>query len=122
MADGTNLDVQDKSLNQRLTRNASRSTSSLDIIRDDSDSLSGKSVGRKPKKPGKNRADGQNRAVTSNERVHGLDANRKKDMADSEDYPCSKCDGIIHDHIKALQCEFCGDWVCLHCTGVPETV
>ena len=46
MADGTDLDVQDKSLNQRVTRNASRSTSSLDIMRDDSDSLSGKSVGR----------------------------------------------------------------------------
>ena len=38
------------------------------------------------------------------------------------DKPCAKCDGVIHDLVKALQCEFCSEWVCLHCTEMPEPV
>ena len=84
-----------------MTRNTSKSTPSLDILMDDSDSLSSKSVGKKGKKSGKNKADGQDMAVASTEKAQGLNAKRKKDIADTEDRPCSKCDGIIHDQIKA---------------------
>ena len=39
-----------------------------------------------------------------------------------EDKPCVKCGGIINEGIKALQCEFCANWACLHCTEVPESM
>ena len=39
-----------------------------------------------------------------------------------EDKPCGKCGGIIDEGIKALQCEFCASWACLHCTEVPENM
>ena len=36
------------------------------------------------------------------------------------DRPCEKCRGVINDDVKALRCEFCFSWLCLHCTEVPE--
>ncbi len=38
------------------------------------------------------------------------------------DRECAKCDGIVNDNVKALRCEFCTVWVCLHCTEVPESM
>lgn len=36
------------------------------------------------------------------------------------DSDCIKCEGTINDITKALRCDFCASWVCLHCTGLPE--
>ena len=36
------------------------------------------------------------------------------------DRPCEKCGGTINEDVKALQCEFCANWVCLVCSEVPE--
>ena len=38
----------------------------------------------------------------------------------SNDRPCVKCEGVIDDFTKAISCEFCAAWVCLHCSGLPE--
>ena len=43
-----------------------------------------------------------------------------KSADNDDDRPCLKCKGIIHESIKAMQCEFCAEWVCLDCTGMPE--
>ena len=44
-----------------------------------------------------------------------------ENSSDSEK-PCNKCGGSIDEGVKALQCEFCANWSCLHCTEVPENM
>ena len=38
----------------------------------------------------------------------------------TDDVDCSKCEGSINANVKALSCEFCSSWTCLHCSSIPE--
>lgn len=60
--------------------------------------------------------------ISTNPKSKRKDKTGKDKSALDSDQPCAKCDGVIHDNVKALQCEFCAAWVCLVCTGMPEPV
>ena len=58
---------------------------------------------------GRSKLDGHDLAASSAARGQGLDNKSKHDSDESEDPPCSKYDGVIHDCVKKLQCEFHGE-------------
>ena len=127
--------VNERSVRTRSSRVASRSISSFDktnsFLQDES-SANKVDVVRKEKDEPKTKKKGsiamqpqtQEDGVVTHTSYADVTSSqgRSKQIEQNEDKPCSKCDGVIHDLIKALQCEFCAEWVCLHCSGMPEPV
>ena len=144
MADGTDTVLTERSCRTRSSRNAKSTSSvtSLDVSSIYSNEQNTQVEDRKVKKKNekgtasastvslqtesnnnlnKSTTCASSKNTNPKLKLKGKTGTDKKSSPDS-DQPCAKCDGVIHDFVKALQCEFCAAWVCLVCTGMPEQV
>ena len=52
----------------------------------------------------------------------GEDSTELSDDGGDDTTPCAMCDVLLDYDSKALCCDFCGNWVCLPCSGMPGIV
>ena len=89
----------------RSTRQPSKLTSNGDLDHDPAETVSS--------------ASGKNTSDNKSSKHKNSSAASKASRSDDHDVDCSKCNGTINESTKALRCEFCSSWTCLHCTNIP---
>lgn len=143
MAERSVPNASDRAVRPKSTRSASKSTASIDNVRDTNSAESNRMEKSDKKLVSKGRSSPTNQRSKllpdqDSPRISrqvqldlGLPGKGKgklegkgkqEDNTVSDDCPCIKCGGVIHDGVKALQCDFCGEWVCLLCTALPQQV
>ncbi len=90
--------------------NVTEKNMSASVVRDDK--ATGSQLDRRNSQKVKSSSQSKNRK--SHRSLRDID----EDSDDDNHRPCSKCQGEIDSHTRAMSCEFCDTWTCLYCMGV----